>query len=40
VQRSYVLWLREQVPESERTEAVRAAQSWSIDGRPLPALAP
>lgn len=40
VQRSYVLWLRQQVPESGRTEAVRAAQSWSIDGRPLPPLAP
>lgn len=36
VQRSYVLWLREQVPECERTDAVQAVQSWSIDGRPVP----
>jgi hypothetical protein len=36
VQRSYVLWLREQIPESERTEVVKAVQVWSIDGRPVP----
>jgi hypothetical protein len=36
VQRSYVLWLREQVPESERTEAFRIVERWTIDGRPVP----
>ncbi|MBM4111053.1 MAG: DUF1570 domain-containing protein [Phycisphaerae bacterium] len=40
VQRSYVLWLREQIPESEHTDALRAAQSWSIDGRQAPAPTP
>lgn len=39
VQRSYVLWLLEQIPESERTDAALAIQTWSIDGRPVPEAA-
>jgi hypothetical protein len=36
VQRSYVLWLREQVPESERTESFKSVERWTIDGRSVP----
>ncbi|MBM4114698.1 MAG: hypothetical protein FJ252_02330 [Phycisphaerae bacterium] len=36
VQRSYVLWLHKQVPESERTESFKIVERWTIDGRPVP----
>jgi hypothetical protein len=29
VQRAYLLWLREQIPEADRTDAVKAAQAWA-----------
>lgn len=35
VQRAYMLWLDEQMPEAGRSAAVKAAQAWSIDGRPV-----
>lgn len=36
VQRSYVLWLREQIPGSERTVLFKDVERWTTDGRAVP----